>query len=147
MIRLFRRESGAMRSEARSAFALLLVLTSVVGCAGSSSSNDGDGAHLAKLQVNVFDSTCALSETCHRGKTPSAGLNLEAPVHTKLVGVPSSESGRPLVVPGDPESSFLFEKISSDPPSHGSRMPLGQPLDAKDVESIRAWIVRGAPDD
>jgi hypothetical protein len=147
MTRLFCRESRAKRSEARSAFALLLVLWSAVGCSSSSSSNDHDGAHLAKLQVNVFDSTCALSETCHRGKTPSAGLNLEAPVHAKLVEVPSSESGRPLVVPGDPEASFLFEKITSDTPSHGARMPLGQPLDAKDVESIRAWIVGGAPDD
>lgn len=147
MIGLSRRESSAKRNEARSAFALLLVLTSAVGCAGSSSSSDDGGAHLAKLQVNVFDSTCALSETCHRGKTPSAGLNLEAPVHAKLVEVPSSESGKPLVVPGDPQRSFLFEKISADTPSHGARMPLGQSLDAKDVESIRAWIVRGAPDD
>jgi len=50
----------------------------------------------------------------------------------------------PAVVPGKPEESPLFERISST--DEGFRMPPeGEPLSSKQQQLLRAWIQRGAP--
>lgn len=56
-------------------------------------------------------------------------------------------SGRSVIVPGDPEQSLLYLKISGPPPC-GNRMPLGgKALSAAQVQMIRSWIAAGANDD
>ena len=50
-----------------------------------------------------------------------------------------------LVVPGDPNASLLFLKVSSESPPVGSMMPLGgPPLTDIEIELIRVWIEQGA---
>ena len=50
-----------------------------------------------------------------------------------------------LVVPGDPGSSLMFLKISSEFPPVGGMMPLGgPPLTDGEVQLIRAWVEQGA---
>ena len=50
-----------------------------------------------------------------------------------------------LVVPGDPGSSLMFLKISSESPPVGGMMPLGgPPLTDGEVQLIRAWVEQGA---
>ena len=50
-----------------------------------------------------------------------------------------------LVVPGDPDSSLMFLKVSSESPPVGSMMPLGgPPLTDGEVQLIRAWVEQGA---
>ena len=50
-----------------------------------------------------------------------------------------------LVVPGDPNASLLFLKVSSASPPVGSMMPLGgPPLNDSEIEHIRVWIEQGA---
>ena len=51
------------------------------------------------------------------------------------------------VEPGSPDQSVLFLKISGT--SCGGRMPAGgaPPLDAAQIETIRAWIAAGAMED
>ena len=50
------------------------------------------------------------------------------------------------VVPGDPSSSSLFDKIANDPPnSGGDVMPgSGMMLSDSDIELVETWIAGGA---
>lgn len=63
-----------------------------------------------------------------------------------IVEQSSSQDGSlTLVVPGDPDSSLLFLKVSTESPPVGSMMPLGgPPLADSEVALIRAWIEQGA---
>jgi hypothetical protein len=54
--------------------------------------------------------------------------------------------GRLRVAPGDPDSSYLLEKIERATPTSGKRMPPEQPLDPRDIDTVRAWILQGAKD-
>ncbi len=64
------------------------------------------------------------------------------------------EGGTPMlnVQPGDPEASFLMNKIGDpdalDPATAGGHMPLNlAPLTADELADLRAWIDAGAADD
>ena len=51
-----------------------------------------------------------------------------------------------VVVPGNPSASLLYDRIVGTPGS-GPQMPLGQPpLPTQAIETIRNWILTGAPD-
>lgn len=67
---------------------------------------------------------------------------------TSIVNQPAPEdTSLMLVVPGDAEASFLFNKVSSESPPVGFRMPLiGEPLTAEQIGLIRDWINQGALD-
>jgi hypothetical protein len=93
----------------------------------------------------IFTTSCAIAN-CHIGDG-AAQLNLEAGrAFAELVGVPSTEVDSLLVVPGDPDASYLFEKITVEEPRQGDRMPIGNALDPLDVEAVRQWIEGGAPE-
>jgi hypothetical protein len=93
----------------------------------------------------IFNAGCAIAN-CHVSDG-AGGLNLEAVrAFAELVGVPSTQVDDLLVVPGDPARSYLFEKVDADQPRVGDRMPIGNALDALDIEAIRQWIVGGAPE-
>ena len=50
------------------------------------------------------------------------------------------------VVPGNPDASLLYDRVIGTPGS-GPQMPLGQPpLPAQAINTIRNWILAGAPD-
>jgi hypothetical protein len=111
----------------------------------------------AQIQATTFTTTC-ITVGCHNAHdAPLAGqLNLEAgEAYAALVGAtpanPAAQTaGLKRVDPGKPDTSFLFVKLTLPQifdPDFGSRMPLGQelPLDAQQIEHIRAWILRGAP--
>jgi hypothetical protein len=67
-----------------------------------------------------------------------------------LVGVPSTEctEGRPLVAPGDPDGSYLVDKIRGRNLCEGVRMPkIGAVLSDEEIGTISDWIGAGALDD
>ena len=77
--------------------------------------------------------------TCHGGVKPKGGVSF---VYPETILPP----GEAVVVPGAPERSELFRRISSGDPA--KRMPPaghGEPLTKREVETIRHWIRRGAP--
>jgi hypothetical protein len=75
-------------------------------------------------------------------------MSLVAPTHTGIVGVASTEAPDLVrVAPGDPDASYLLQKITSTTPRDGERMPPDQVLAANKIEAIRLWIVAGAPND
>ncbi|MDC0721997.1 Ig-like domain-containing protein [Nannocystis bainbridge] len=91
----------------------------------------------------IFTASCS----CHAGGQPAAGLSLAAgEAYAALVGIDSSQAPGVLrVAPGDPEGSFLLEKILPAP-SVGQQMPIGGSLSEGQVATITAWIAAGAPE-
>lgn len=133
--------------------ALLLLLTLptgllgfMTGCPGVESETSGGrgGASckpdLASIQAAIFVPSCA-SAGCHAATDPAASLDLaSADVGSRLIEAPSATCARTLVVPGNPELSFLYEKMTVNAPSCGERMPAGATLTAEQAECVRAWI-------
>ncbi|MGI9223506.1 MAG: Ig-like domain-containing protein, partial [Woeseiaceae bacterium] len=77
------------------------------------------------------------------------GLRLDASTsYALLVGVASTEDGTVLrVAPGDPDNSYLIQKLEGTA-SVGGQMPLGgTPLSQGTIDIIRQWITDGAIDD
>jgi hypothetical protein len=127
--------------------------------ASSSSSGCGGQPTLAAIQDGIFSKSCAFG-SCHGGASPAAALNLTSG-HACASLVQKSScvfSGRTLVVPGDPQRSYLVHAIAGDDLGTNpdgtcagltngspSRMPLGgQPLCQGQIDQVRAWIAAGA---
>lgn len=119
---------------------LLVVLLLGAGCGAKAP------ATLGEIERGVFAKGCVFS-ACHKGASPAGGLGLEAPTFGKLVGKASTVSGRTLVLPANPDGSYLMEKLRSERPAAGTRMPPTEALDADSIEMIRSWIEGGAPND
>lgn len=94
----------------------------------------------------VLAASCATSG-CHDAGSATAGLDLETDPLAALVDVEGSYPGLVYVVPGDPDASYLLQKIEGTQASGtGSRMPLGPPLDDASIAAVRTWISDGAAD-
>jgi hypothetical protein len=80
---------------------------------------------------------------CHYWQ-PGAGADAE---YADLIDATPSETcgGLKRVVPGAPEESLLFLKVSMETPPCGTRMPRGgAALPAAEIDLVRAWIAGGA---
>lgn len=99
---------------------------------------------LQSLRDTIFVSSCGF-DSCHGDNNFAYGLWLTADVDrlaTELVGA-AAQSCKPevRVVPGDPEHSFLYEKISTRKPKCGAQMPYGiEPLPDSALACVRGWI-------
>jgi hypothetical protein len=102
--------------------------------------------------------TAAKCDSCH-SQPPSnvsngqlqfgADGDQRAAYETLISGTSTSRfcAGAAFIVPGDPEASLFYTKVTEHPPC-GERMPLGGgALPASQVEMIRSWIAAGALDD
>ncbi|NND60728.1 MAG: hypothetical protein HKN49_10715 [Gammaproteobacteria bacterium] len=101
------------------------------------------GASFESIQANVFTPVCTV---CHAGGNAPVGLKLDAAnAYAMLVGVESVEvPGVLRVAPGDPDNSYLVQKLEGTA-AVGAQMPLGgPPLDTATIASIRQWIATGA---
>ncbi|MFK7989110.1 MAG: DUF1588 domain-containing protein [Sandaracinaceae bacterium] len=90
----------------------------------------------------VFNRHC---ETCHQGSRQYPNLTPAGVV--ELVGLESRRMpGEQLIVPGDPEASWLFRKMSHTPSREtGALMPLGADEPIAELAMIENWIAEGAP--
>lgn len=89
---------------------------------------------------------------CHGGGAGGLAMTSRDGAYAALVGAGAAgpfcdSSGLLRVVPGDPAASLLFEKIASRTPRCGEPMPIAAMLAERQIEQIREWIERGAPDD
>lgn len=115
---------------------------------GDTGGDGGDGggaisADFASIQANVFTPICT---ACHSGAAAPLGLRLDEGVsYALLVNAPSTEVPSLMRVnPGDPESSYLVQKLEGTA-QVGGRMPLGgAPLPQESIAAIRQWILEGA---
>ncbi len=109
---------------------------------------------LTSLRETVFTPSCSYS-SCHGGNTPVA-IRLNGPdLHDVLLGLSSTTpQPTPLVVPGDPDASWLYQLVSRCEPRDAdgnlhTHMPFNAPtlLEPRLVAKMRDWIAAGAPDD
>ena len=109
---------------------------------------------LSSIQTNIFNMTDSSGRLacigCHtdQGRAPAGpGLVLlEGRSHQQLVG--RASAGRPgatLVIPGDPQNSYLIRKLEGRD-INGERMPRGTGpfLTEGQIIVIRKWIEDGA---
>jgi hypothetical protein len=114
-------------------------------CAGATSTLD-------HLERHVFAPTCS-RDTCHSGPQTEHSLSLlPGESYAFLVGVqpdnlPARMAGKLRVDPGDPENSFLLDKLRGTlAPDEGERMPRAlAKLPAREIALVEAWIAAGAP--
>jgi hypothetical protein len=153
-----------MQNSEFSANRVLLALMLAAGIAAGCGGGSGDGAdngvppeppppssfgpNFSEIQDQVFTPTCAVSG-CHTGAAAPEGLRLdEANSFGMLVDVASSQVPSILrVAPGDPDNSYLIQKLEGTA-SVGAQMPEGgPPLPQASIDVIRQWIIDGAIDD
>jgi uncharacterized protein (TIGR03118 family) len=101
---------------------------------------------LAQLQTSIFTPRCS---GCHNGGSAtlpgSMNLSSTAASFAALVGVNSSEvPSLQRVNAGNPDISYLIDKLEGSQ-TVGERMPFGGPfLDAATIDQVRSWIQAGA---
>jgi hypothetical protein len=80
---------------------------------------------------------------CHLGGNTNGAYRLDT---LRSLATPGESLGvLPILVAGDPEASFLFQKISRRQPAIGLAMPLQRPpLDDFSKALVRRWIEQGA---
>jgi hypothetical protein len=121
-------------------------LVLVAGC-GDGEPSEPIPPMLSAIQAKIFTPNCASFSSCHGGASPQEGMSLLAPAAGALIGVASSEVPALMrVAPGDPDASYLLQKLERAMPAVGVRMPPDQPLAANKIEAIRLWIAAGAHD-
>jgi len=137
-------------------WALYAALVAVCGCAGDGEGLDENGRPISEeepggeisatfdsIQDNVLTPICT---TCHTGASAPLGLRLdEGASYALLVNAPSAEvEGLLRVDPGNPDESYLIQKLEGTA-EVGGRMPLNAPpLPASTIAIIRQWILEGA---
>lgn len=114
-----------------------------IGEGGTTPPPSGGTASFQQIQDTIFTPICT---ACHVGASAPQGLRLDAPnSYALLVNTPSTESPSVLrVKPGDPDNSYLVQKIEGIA-AVGGRMPLGgPPLPQASIDLVRQWIAGGA---
>jgi hypothetical protein len=113
---------------------------------GDGGPGDGDGTpagctpELEALRTDIFTPSCT-APGCHAAADAAGGLNLEAAdLEAELVGAPSGTcDGWVRVIPGAPDESLLYLKISNAAPC-GAPMPPPAGLPNDQSLCVRAWI-------
>lgn len=88
----------------------------------------------------LFQGACA---QCHMGGANRGEYRMDTPTRLRVAG--KDNPGLPLVVPRDPEASYLYRKLVDRTATSGDQMPLLQPpLSSHGKELVRRWILEGA---
>jgi hypothetical protein len=150
------------RTLAPAALALILSLGCGAGLTEPADAQSGDQTDTVNCEVeptltsleNVyFKGSCTFS-SCHSETTQAGSLVLEpGKAFESLVGVSAfhgkaAGSGKIRVVAGDPDASFIVEKVEDINQDEGSIMPPGvpEPMDPDcRIKALRDWIAAGAP--
>jgi len=104
----------------------------------------------------IYSTSCSVGRSCHgaNGRFP---VLLDGMSHAATVGVNSMQIAMPMVTAGSVERSYLWHKINGTMSSLaecraagadcGTRMPMvgGGELSATQLDTIRRWILAGAP--
>jgi hypothetical protein len=128
------------------ALALLACSGDGGGAVGSSTPAAGPGearpaVELARDVVPILASGCG-GEYCH-GRTMMTARD----AYASLVGQPSAQCDeRTLIAPGDPDHSYVMDKILGRNLCAGYTMPRGMwHLTEDEIRTLRDWIAEGAP--
>lgn len=126
--------------------------------AATSSSTGGGVSVLACSSAGIsfaIDVAPRLKEGCAMGQCHQMAFETPEGTYAYLVGKASKqcEDGRLNVAPGNPESSYLIDKITNQDLCDGNPMPKSYgnggwtPLPSADIQTIYDWICSGAKND
>ena len=126
---------------------LLGLALSVSGCAGDLNDPDaftGPGGPVDKDAETILAESCGTTG-CHDDSSQAqAGLDLVSPgVEARVVDINAIAIGctdRVLVVAGNPDSSYLLDKVLNIPGICGLQMPIVGSLEPDEVQVLRDWI-------
>jgi hypothetical protein len=108
--------------------------------APDSATNGACSADAESIRSAVFTQSCD-GAGCHGSQSPAAGLDLIGEPLDQLKGTSSALcSGWSIVVPGSPEKSFLYHKLTASTPACGERMPLAGHISDVDAKCVADWI-------
>ena len=108
----------------------------------------------ASIQHDIFEATDGSGRTpctqCHTniGRNPSGGMNLLHDLaYDQIVNVAARKPGAVRIIPGDPDNSYLIQKIEGRIGITGNRMPNNGPpyLTDGQILILRRWVAIGAP--
>jgi hypothetical protein len=109
----------------------------------------------ASIQKEIFETTDVAGRVactgCHTstGRAPAGGMNLNHDVaYDSLVNIGSRlKPGAVRVIPGDPENSYIVQKVEGRSGIVGLRMPFSGPpfLSDGQILILKRWIELGAP--
>jgi len=109
----------------------------------------------ASIQRDIFESADSAGRSactqCHTnvGRNPSGGLNLVHDLaYDQIVNVASArKAGAVRIIPGDPDNSYLIQKLEGKAGIVGNRMPNNGPpyLTDGQILILRRWVAIGAP--
>lgn len=135
------------------------LLLMVVGCAAPGSPGQPAASSptpeaparvvLADVVEGVFAPSCS-TRSCHGAQGAQGNLVLvgddlrERLVDREPWSLEASGRGWRLVVPGEPDRSWLLIKMEGPPVGGGGRMPVGRAPDPSQLALVRAWIAQGA---
>ena len=126
---MYRRHFTSVSIGIRHCIALIALLTPIVG-----SQNLSAQSQLAQDTYAIFEASCL---NCHG--TDGAFRETLLMEHSELINGGT-------VLPGNPDASELYKRLLG-PTENGAQMPFGLPqLPAQSVETVRRWILAGAPD-
>lgn len=145
---------GRLQAELTPAFGNLFAQAAAGGAGQDTGPASGAGGGTISFSEEVLPILADRCAYCHEpgGRAYKSGIALdlsdEKAYVSLLDGHSGEDDGLSFVVPGDPDASYLLEKISQDTPAHGKRMPLkDDPLSDDEIELIRQWIAAGAKND
>jgi len=100
---------------------------------------------LTQLKSTAF-SVCG---TCHTGGGTSLPSSMDltpSHIYASIVNVASVEQpALKRIKPGDPNNSYVVQKLEGAAGISGVRMPFGGPyLDQATIDQVRAWVTAGA---
>lgn len=116
-------------------------------CPGTLSNPEAfeDAGVQTKNAETIFAESCGTGG-CHDDSLQAqAGLDLlSANLESRVVDVNATGLGcgdEILIVPGDPDASYLFQKVLNSVGICGLPMPVVGALSPTEIETIRQWII------
>lgn len=95
----------------------------------------------------TLEQSFGCSSNCHQGGAPAGGLDLSGGLIAIyfLVSQPSNQNPAvPLVDPGNPQRSLLWQKLACTQPDVGGPMPPGGNVPVSLQGLVWDWIAQGA---
>jgi mono/diheme cytochrome c family protein len=121
----------------------ILLLAFMAGAAFNAAEEEKKEQPLDEKVMEIFSRSCATSG-CHAGKSPKAGLSLEAEkVPGNLVGVKSMQNTKRMLIDAeDPAGSYLLLKITGGEGMKGKKMPIfKKALTEDEIKAVTLWVM------
>jgi hypothetical protein len=113
---------------------------------GAPSADDTDtstGITYSQVRDEVFVPSCGFGG-CHGTGAGGLTLTLDTPPSALINVLASGMPNRPYVVPGEPDNSYIVQKMEGTAGIAGSIMPTTGIVEPERVTMVRNWILAGA---